>query len=861
MTAAIYKFFNNRINLLLLGFALFPLFFTKYVESLCDQYLKPVYLNLSSNWIVDVVSLCLCVLIVLYYLERYKKEHLLSAFRVWLLVIGTGWYTYFRFQVGWNYGHFSFWDSLYYLDSIIFLCGVNLLYCGLPRNQKTVITFYEKIELVFVHIKWKWRRFLVSKKWFTKKPANTIKNKKCFLTDQSLEFDTSDYLGRKEYANSITTTILNTLEKDHHTFAIGIVGEWGAGKTSFFKMMKASEDIKNGKAIYIDFNPWLNHQNKDIVGNFFAELKEVLGERDSKLSFQLDQYVKQLTTLDDNIYLKTIDFLTKLIFGTKSIETIFSDINKSIKRLEKPIIIFIDDLDRLDSSELVEVIKLIRVSANFKNTAFVAAYDKEYVSKAIEAITKHNQNLFLEKIFQAEFHLPTFEVKRLKNYLSWELRQVVEERFHEGINSYLRSEQPILNKSILTLRDVKRFVNQFHIDFNQVKDEVLLSDFMDLALIKFKHFGLYEFIKKEGSNFLQQYENDSNTARKLPFFKLKLKELDILKEKYEKQGKEIDLYMLEYLFPPLNDNNAISYSKDNEVSIFRPSNFNTYFSLKLLEGRLSVKDFEEARAFSTQEFIERLQVWIDSGLKLEWDIYEKLQWSSVEYRDKEDRLKLIEASLLYCYYQFTQESRITIENGIELVFEHLKQKDLYNDISVDVCKMFQENKNVPKAIVASILCKVREIELKVPDHAKYILNLEQIKDLLCFLLKETFAQTNKFTDEIWEIYSYCEYTGDEESGISERVHEDINRVMLDFARDKDTRGFFEKIIANHGYDSYYYQGKVYSHLFPWKNDTEKFILELKDSKLKSIITTFNQRVRSNLDSSSGIFDFEGELDI
>ncbi len=679
-----------------------------------------------------------------------------------------------------------------------------------------------------------------------------------------MEFDTSDYLGRKEYANSITTTILNTLEKDHHTFAIGIVGEWGAGKTSFFKMMKASEDIKNGKAIYIDFNPWLNHQNKDIVGNFFAELKEVLGERDSKLSFQLDQYVKQLTTLDDNIYLKTIDFLTKLIFGTKSIETIFSDINKSIKRLEKPIIIFIDDLDRLDSSELVEVIKLIRVSANFENTAFVAAYDKEYVTHALKSITEHNQNLFLEKIFQAEFHLPTFEVKRLKNYLSWELRQVVEERFHEGINSYLRSDQLIFNKSILTLRDVKRFVNQFHIDFNQVKDEVLLSDFMNLALVKFKYFGLYEFIRKEGTNFLQQYQNEFSTGKKLAFFKLKLEEVVILKEKYEKQGKDIDLDMLKCLFPPLTDSDTITYSKENEVSILRPSNFNTYFSLKLLEGRLGVKDFEEARTeLNTKEFIEQIQVWIDSGLKLEQEVYDKLKWSCVEYRSEEDRLKLIEASLLYCYYQFAQESRITIEDGIDLVFEHLKQRGSYDDISLDVCKMFQENKNVSKAVLASILCKVREIELKVPDHAKYILNLEHIKDILCFLLKETFAQTNKFTDEIWDIYHYCEYTGNKERGIADRVHEDINRVMLDFARDKDTKGFFERIIANHGNNSYYYRGKISVYLFPRNGDVEQFIAELKDSKLKSIITTFNQRVvaRSNSDSSSGTFDFEGELDI
>lgn len=855
MTAVIYKFFNNRINLLLLGFALFPLFFTKYVESLCDQYLEPIYLNISSNWIVDVVSLCLCVLIVLYYLERYKKEHLLSAFRVRLLFIGTGWYTYFRFQVGWTYSHFSFWDSLYYLDSIIFLCGVNLLYCRLRRNQKnqkTVIAFYEKIELVFVHIKWKWRRFLVAIKWgtkkpsnATKKPANTIKNKKRFLTDQSLEFDTFDYLGRKEYANSITTTILNTLEK-HHTFAIGIVGEWGAGKTSFFTMMKASEGIKNGKAICIDFNPWLNHQNKDIVGNFFAKLKEILGERDSKLAFQLDQYVKQLTTLDDNIYFKTIDFLTKLIFGTKSIETIFLDINKSIKRLGKPIIIFIDDLDRLDSSELVEVIKLIRVSANFENTAFVAAYDKEYVTHALKSITEHNQNLFLEKIFQAEFHLPTFEVGRLQSYFEEELVQVLGRSYQSVIRNYLWHSSR-WEKSILTMRDVKRFTNQFQIDFSQVKDNVLFFDFMTLALIKYKHFGLYEYIKKSYSDFLIVQSGTTNSLL-TSFYQInesEIKTSDEHKKIIKRLFREVEPEML---------------GLETEKAIRNPLSTDTYFSLRLSVGRLEVKKFKEAMELSRIEFIKKLQDWIDTGIVFEKDIYDKLKWSVHKYTSVEDRLKLIEASLFYCFYSSSEKINVSLEDCIILVCEHLKHRDLFDDISVEVCEMFKMNENVPKLIKAEILCAVRKRETAYDENPQYILSLENINDILCFLLKEAFTQTNNFTDEIWEIYAYSEYTENREKTL-ERVHGEINRVMLDFARDKDTKGFFEKIISTHGNDLYYYDTKVFRCLFPRKEEFEKFIAELKESKLKSLIIDFNEKLESRDDFHRySHFDFKGQLD-
>lgn len=852
MTAAIYNFFNNRINLLLLGLALFPLFFTKYVESLCDQYLEPIYLNISSNWIVDLVSLFLCVLIVLYYLERYKKEHLLSAFRVRLLVIGTGWYIYFRLQTGWNYGHFSFWDSLYYLDSIIFLCGVNLLYCGLPRNQKTVIAFYEKIELVFVHIKWKWRRFCVkiklkwrrfcvAIKWCTEKPSNTIKNKKRFLTDQSLKFDTSDYLGRKEYANSITTTILNTLEKDHHTFAIGIVGEWGAGKTSFFTMMKASEDIKNGKAIYIDFNPWLNHQNKDIVGNFFAELKEILGELDSKLAFQLDQYVKQLTTLDDNIYLKTIDFLTKLIFGTKSIKTIFSDINDSIARLKKPIIIFIDDLDRLDSSELVEVIKLIRVSANFKNTAFVVAYDKEYVSKAIEAITKHNQNLFLEKIFQAEFHLPTFEVKRLKNYFVEELKKVIDSNFHDKINDYFEHEQFIFDRSILTMRDVKRFVNQFQIDFNQVKEEVLFSDFMNLALIKYKHFGLYEYIKKSYDNFLIPTIDAGHLSQ-------------VDEGKIDPSLSDDDKKCIKLLFPIIHQENRIKRALNalkktkitsNTVSMLNPMNINTYFFLRLVDGRLGFKEFHEAlENDDVDHFLSAVDYWLHVYSAKE--VYEKLKvdgnYDEVKY------LIVLDTALRLCCFKCncTEDSYYSCpDEDLEPVRTVLRNGRNYrgNTDVLDIVKaMFSDEDYVP------IKARILDANNKGLDS---ILTSKERNELILEMLKGLLSSSDKFYREIWDVYT-C--TKDDEIA---------RGLMLDFAKEKDIKGLFREIIIERkNSNRWTLDLKLVGMLFDnYQIDIMSLIDDLESSKLKKVLLLFFEECfNNNLNNEEIEFDFEGQLD-
>ena len=91
-----------------------------------------------------------------------------------------------------------------------------------------------------------------------------------------------------------------------------------------------------------------------------------------------------------------------------------------IKNIEitgiKKLIIFIDDIDRLDKSEVMAVIKLIRNSANFFNTIFVVSYDKEYLTNAITSISDQGE-IFLEKIFQVELNPPSFDKDILKKEL------------------------------------------------------------------------------------------------------------------------------------------------------------------------------------------------------------------------------------------------------------------------------------------------------------------------------------------------------------------------------------------------------------------------------------------------------------
>lgn len=61
-----------------------------------------------------------------------------------------------------------------------------------------------------------------------------------------------------------------------------------------------------------------------------------------------------------------------------------SKIADKLKDIDSKIVVAIDDIDRLDSNELFEVLRLIRNTANLPNLIFLVTYDKDYVIKQLK---------------------------------------------------------------------------------------------------------------------------------------------------------------------------------------------------------------------------------------------------------------------------------------------------------------------------------------------------------------------------------------------------------------------------------------------------------------------------------------------
>src|SRR5271156_3062672 len=58
-------------------------------------------------------------------------------------------------------------------------------------------------------------------------------------------------------------------------------------------------------------------------------------------------------------------------------------LQNALAELKKPIVVAVDDIDRLSTSEIRDVFKLVRLTASFPNVIYVVAFDRARVETAL----------------------------------------------------------------------------------------------------------------------------------------------------------------------------------------------------------------------------------------------------------------------------------------------------------------------------------------------------------------------------------------------------------------------------------------------------------------------------------------------
>lgn len=633
------------------------------------------YLTVEKTWsnvIIDIILLFTTLSILLFFAIKILKNKYL--------------YSYNQFSI-----------------LIIFLCFI-IIFSVIDTEWEYTKFFYgfrfcfPHICIVFIIL----NVFLFLGIWNYFIPEKLKSTVSIFKEDNALDFSLqeADILNYTHIVKNLKKKL--TIQYFNKSFTVGIVGPWGNGKSSFINLLK--EEIKKDKeVISVTFLPYLNHTETEISSEFFHSFQSALHPYSGKLSNLILEYSNKLLNLYNNDKNLSNFFKTDLSsFNSISANDVYEEINEVLNKINKKIFVFVDDLDRLNQEEILQVLKLIRNTANFRNTIFIVAMDKEYILQRLnndEAILK---NRFIDKFFQLEIYLPEIE----KSILIEEFKNILNNSsIFKNELVKIELEQIIsLNKILFTdyvknLRDVKRVCNQIIFEYEFVNEEIKLEDFINFILLK---LNFPEFINKLRSNpllFLEKKTNYYQLIKKTnvndnnDFFNIDLQKLSI------DELKKYKIY--DQFFPEnINYNNELVRLNDSEKSLlmktlivlFGNENHLKHNSIKFENNfRRFIQLNYKSSDFLNKNFIDLIERENFDQVKNKIDLIIKNQHQyelldRLKYFSPDDINKLKTTIIIYLELFDTISNNKLQENEILRNFATLVHMNIYenNDGKIDV---------------------------------------------------------------------------------------------------------------------------------------------------------------------------------
>ena len=425
-----------------------------------DKCLVPLF-GFKGNEALSLFFLAVTFAIgVLLFARYYVERKVVSMRDAFLLLVSVGLYGLFRCWDGY-YQFEEYWD------------------CGIAYTDGFAI---EALALLLV--------FAIQRVRLLFEKTGEEQSER-FSTDLPIESFDEDMFELHGLVKRIVKYIKQT-DVSKHSFSMGIVGNWGEGKSSLMNLIKIELKSENDYLI-MDFRPRASKDVNHIQEDFLESLRRVLAPHHSGMRRTIAQYADTINVATGTPEL--IKWLLSLLrIGiSKDVSVSRKALEDAILDTEKSIIVFVDDLDRLTAKEILEVLKVIDRNGAFAGLYFLTAFDKKYVNDTLtKKLGTPGTGNYSDKYFSVEVRLPAHPSYRLIDLLQELLKEAVTKRIllsvtEEDVRTCLQQNSTLILKRLKTVRDVKRFVNQFIYSFVGVQEDVVFADYLLLELIKFSH--------------------------------------------------------------------------------------------------------------------------------------------------------------------------------------------------------------------------------------------------------------------------------------------------------------------------------------------------------------------------------------
>lgn len=346
----------------------------------------------------------------------------------------------------------------------------------------------------------------------------------------STDQDRYDFAGlAKKLANSIIS-----LDRNIST-VIGIEGKWGSGKTSLLNLLlqEMKSQVPEGTHV-LTISPWLSPSGDSTVEDLLLPVAAILNEAEARnygffrkwrykfksktspLATSMLRYAQQasgrLAPLADlagnwvpgaGIAASAMKSISTADLSARRQTTadLRREIEKKMGALQLNFIVVLDDLDRLEPDQAVEVLRLVRSVADFSGFHYVMCYDPVVLGHAVErALGVTDGRLYLQKIVPISFSLPLPEAFDLRHELltgATALYMRVNGTPPDYVLAQdLKAVVERFGATLSTPREVRLALGSLAFRYESLHEHVWFADLCLLQLLRVTLPALYDWIEK-----------------------------------------------------------------------------------------------------------------------------------------------------------------------------------------------------------------------------------------------------------------------------------------------------------------------------------------------------------------------------
>ncbi len=336
--------------------------------------------------------------------------------------------------------------------------------------------------------------------------------------DEPVDLRTRDEFGRLPFALQLQK-VVNEIGANRPSSVIGLAGSWGAGKSSVLVTLTAmlkDDDTQASKWLVASLNPWRYPNADALTMGFFSELRAALpkDEKWSEARSSIAGIVKAISPLGSLTSLvgvdssKSLEGFAKQLDGIDSASRVQKQAEVALWATNRPVLMVIDDIDRLEPHELLNLFRLVRLAGRLPNVHYLLAYDQETLEAVLTQTDLVSEATrardYLEKIVQVRIDLPPVRPGKTEKVVDSAIEGIAA-KFNVSLTDarsshFAMTYHEFIAPTLNTPRTVRRWFAHLELLFPPLVGEADFVDFAIVLWISLRHPQIPQMLQKRRSD-------------------------------------------------------------------------------------------------------------------------------------------------------------------------------------------------------------------------------------------------------------------------------------------------------------------------------------------------------------------------